>query len=230
MHECFQEALTVGHMRARIAWTNVAEVTMEESRYMQNIFKRWSIVFYTALNSGKFFLALSPILLLCFFQLLALGTIQRKFNSIPTSLQNKITTLFSFLLVTVPGSLSSGYILLKSIKGQSSQIKLLFLSLIGFYIHQQQVTETQHKWIKHKNVHGSHDPEDQKSVWCRVVVDACMVLLGLYLSPFLASDFLCVYSFSGRLFLCGVHLVTRNHYLCGKRIPFSCWLQQKDQN
>ena len=74
---------------------------------------------------------------------------------------------------------------------------------------QPRVTETQCKWSTHKNAFGSRDLEDERCIRCRAGLDASMVLLGIYLSPFLASDFPGVFLFSGRLFLPSVHLATQ---------------------
>lgn len=123
---------------------------------MQNIFKRQSAPFYTASNSRKFILMSSPNLLLCFFQLLALGAIQKKLILSLTWLQSEIYNIFSFLPMTVSRTF------LKWLHPFKQKNRTVIFALITVFLtnkilcslglFQQQVTETQHKWIKHKEL------------------------------------------------------------------------------
>lgn len=82
----------------------------------------------------------------------------------------------------------------------------------------------------HRDAYGCHNPEDQgQGVWIAGIY-AHIVVLGLYLSPLLAFNFLSVDSSSGRLILCGVHLATSSYHLCEKRAPFPPSAPGKYQN
>lgn len=93
---------------------------------------------------------------ICFFQLLALGAIQKKLILSLTWLQSEIYNIFSFLPMTVSRTFSKW---LHPFKQQNRTVIFALITvfltnkiLCSLELFQQRVTETQHKWIKHKEL------------------------------------------------------------------------------